>query len=135
MLSDSARRRDARKHAHKNAAARHFGQRCRLHCPRKKRGYLFLRCWLRQTERCAGEIRQPLCKFVAAGKRQPALLHIEIILDRICAQGGFSPPLALLSMAETFADFFAEVLHFGHSAATALRSYSCASPLNCPRQV
>jgi hypothetical protein len=56
------------------------------------RGGLFLR-------RCAlpvrlGETRQPFCKFIALGQSQPALLHLEIILDHRCVQGGFRHPPA-----------------------------------------
>jgi hypothetical protein len=47
-----------------------------------------------------GEIRQALGKSVAAGQVQPALLHLEIILNRRRAQAGFGQPLAFLRTAD-----------------------------------
>jgi hypothetical protein len=48
--------------------------------------------------------RQLFCKFIAAGQSEPALLHLQIILDRRWVQSGFSPPPAFLRMTKALAD-------------------------------
>src|SRR5262249_7784557 len=80
------------------------------------------------------EPRQPLCKFIAAGWSQPALLHFEIILDRRWGQCGLRQPLAFLRTVKALADFFAEVLEHGATALSATRRLPCypkVSPCVC----
>src|SRR5262249_18509954 len=60
-----------------------------------------------------GESRQPFCKFIAAGQSQPALLHVEITLDRSRTQSSCRQLPAFLRKAKALTDFFAEVLEHG----------------------
>src|SRR5262245_24088182 len=60
-----------------------------------------------------GESRQPFCRFIAAGQSQPALLHVEITLDRSRTQSSCRQLPAFLRKAKALTDFFAEVLEHG----------------------
>src|SRR5262249_15880449 len=71
------------------------------------------------------EPRQPLCKFIAAGWSQPALLHFEISFDRRWGEGGLRQPLAFLRTVKALADFFAEVLEHGATGLSATRRLPC----------
>jgi len=72
------------------------------------------------------ERRQPFGKFVATGQGQPALLHVEIIVDHGWVEGGFSQPPAFLRTAKALANFFAEVLERGASPKPKLWSVMAA---------
>src|SRR5215467_539203 len=61
------------------------------------------------------EIRQPFRKFIAAGQREPAAPHVEIIRLASFGPSLFCQPPTFFGTAVALADFFTEVLEHGAS--------------------